>query len=116
MPRVYPARFPSVADIRAGRGPRFSEPKAGTKLRDLYDLFVEHPGEAVEVNIGYDSALEPLRNYWGLDIRRIYRGAGGKFSCYVLAAYWDGTRYVECPLQDSLLRRVIAPKKHVVRI
>lgn len=71
-------------------------PKEGTRLRRLYDLLMANKGVPIEQPLtmfenrpaGVAGALiEQLRNYYGLDIRKL------RYGRWVLAGEWFGTTY-----------------------
>lgn len=70
------------------------EPREGTRLRELWDLFQASPGQPIEVRFpnrtgkGYTNRqLDDLRDYYGLDI--VAAGLG----LWVLKGFWEGTDY-----------------------
>lgn len=93
-------RQPSAASSKTkgqGSGQQLRrEPKAGTRLREIYDLFYDNKGIPVNfsTSAAYSrnangAALENLQNFYGLDIRRL------KKNTYVLAGEWFDTEYVD---------------------
>lgn len=82
------------------------EPKAGTKIRALYDLLMANKGIPVRASIttiAFNTAVENLRDFYGLDIRKLpidrKRGHGcGRGSgpaTWVLAGEWFGKVYID---------------------
>jgi hypothetical protein len=80
-------------------------PREGTKLRALYDYLMAHKGEPLHVRLtlfnGDKQAarLGILRDFYGLDIRRLGPGYGR----WVLAGEWFGTAYRDY-IADRLAR------------
>ena len=71
-------------------------PHEGTKLRALYDLFMANKGIVIEkpITMGEPpgriyARLSALRDFYGLDIRKIRNGH------WVLAGEWFGRVYVD---------------------
>lgn len=84
----------SVAKFkRKGSGKHKSRrvPADGTELRKLYDLFCRNKGEVITqvFTSGTYASLEQLRNFYGLDIRRITNRK------WCLVGEWFGNRYVD---------------------
>lgn len=54
------------------------KPKEGTKLRDLYELFMSNKGIVLEVNNTEHpyaaKAIDQLNDFYDLDIKKIKRG------------------------------------------
>lgn len=70
------------------------EPREGTRLRELWDLFQANKGQPLaysctnRTGTGNNRRLDDLRDYYGLDIRPAGRGF------WVLAGQWFGDEYV----------------------
>jgi hypothetical protein len=65
-------------------------PKEGTKLRGLYDLFQANKGRVISYKITNGAQIEFLKDFYGLDIRCIRKGA------WVLAGEWfNDSDYVD---------------------
>ena len=85
-------RTESVASIKGRRAATSHlKPTDGSKLRELYDRFMENKGYPIVVDYrSYKSRQIPaLRDFHGLDIRSV----GHK--SYVLAGEWFGSVYVD---------------------
>lgn len=86
----------SAERIRAGldRTNKRNEPREGTKLRELWDLFLAHKGEAVEVTFSNRGSalnrrkLDDLTDYYGFDVKRLGPGR------WMLVGRWIGHDYV----------------------
>ena len=67
------------------------KPKEGTRTRELFDLFYENRGIAVNYSTtGRDSQkISDLQNYYGFDLRKV---AYGK---WILAGEWFGKVYID---------------------
>src|ERR1051325_3444783 len=77
-----------------------SEPRTGTKIRELYDLFQSNRGVPIDYcttdNRGaVHTRMEVLMDSYGLDIRRIRNGK------WVLAGEWFGKAYIDY-IQDRI--------------
>ena len=68
---------------------RRAHPKEGSKLRQLYDYFLMNRGLVIQISFNRKdcSNVEVLRDFYGLDIRNIRRGA------WVLAGEWINGKY-----------------------
>lgn len=70
-------------------------PAEGTRLRRLYDLFANNKGIVIEGAVtrfdnsrySLSPAIEQLRNFYGMDIRKL------GYKRWVLAGEWFGTTY-----------------------
>jgi hypothetical protein len=66
-------------------------PREGTKLRELYDLLQANRGKPVKVALskfcGYQHGIDQLRDFYGLDIRKVRQGV------WLLAGEWFGATY-----------------------
>ena len=86
--RQLPASY-----IKAGkRGPKIKDlPGSGTNLRKLYDMFMTNQGRVIAWHHrSWNSRnLDDLRDYHGLDIRRVGKGK------WLLAGEWCGKVYVD---------------------
>lgn len=90
----------SQIKAKSGRGaPCSPEPRAGTRTREVYDLFKNNAGRPVEFCYSkFDpSIIVRLTDFYGLDIRRLQNGYArtGRKSIYVLAGEWFGRVYVD---------------------
>ena len=68
-------------------------PREGTRLRAIYDMFKGKPGLPIRFNAGRSNdyiAFTQLRDFYGLDIRRVDRNKQGM---WILAGEWFGSRY-----------------------
>lgn len=82
---------------------RQSRPRSGTELGDFYDFLMRHRGRPVVVRwqrffakaTRKGRAMEDLRDYWGLDLRRLGDGA------LLLAGEWHGRVYVDYVAEAS---------------
>lgn len=71
---------------------RSKEPKKGTRIRKIYDLFISNKGTVIKFTHpakGHNRIIQDLTDYYGLDIRKISRGE------WVLAGEWFGKVYVD---------------------
>lgn len=86
-------RCESAASLKGTGRPRRKEPTAGTKIREIYDLFILNKGIVIRFTSqqgrGHDRAVQDLINYYGLDIRKISHGK------WVLAGEWFGKVYID---------------------
>jgi hypothetical protein len=85
-------RCASVSSIKhPNRGaPLRDRPHIGSPLGNLYDRFLASRGLPIDYSTSAGrSQLEQLRNFYGLDIRRVGR------SRWVLAGEWFGRVYVD---------------------
>jgi hypothetical protein len=67
-------------------------PQLGTKLREVYDLFMSSRGKPVKFSTTRqtnDRALETLRTYYGLEIENLEPGF------WVLRGEWVNADYVD---------------------
>jgi len=66
-------------------------PREGTRIRGLYDMFMERRGLPIEWSVNYLTAraIDDLRDYYGLDIRNLGYGR------WVLAGEWFGPTYID---------------------
>ena len=76
------------------------KPRQGSRLRAIYDVFVENKGKPIEMPAGLDKGnMAQLTDYYGLDIRHIQRGFHrngiNRPSLYVLAGEWFGKTYID---------------------
>jgi hypothetical protein len=112
----------SAEEIKRGRasGAARDCPRAGTKIRSLYDLLMQSKGKAITLDyhlyghpasMGY--LLECLRNSYGLDIRRIpgsgsgRRGSPGMMpNQYILVGEWIGKVYIDY-VAEQLEQKVV---------
>ena len=84
--RTAPASHLRKRHARACR----AVPCIGSRLREIYDLFMSRKGQIVEFSHDAQGRrLEDLRDYYGLDIRRVSRGK------WVLAGEWFGRTYLD---------------------
>ena len=72
------------------------EPRPGTKIREIYDLFWANRGRPIKwigcnqtEYMHHSSRLEYLKSSYGLDIRRLRNGT------WILAGEWVGKGYVD---------------------
>ena len=67
-------------------------PREGTRLREIYDMFKEKPGLPIHWSTHTNEciALGQLRDFYGLDIRRVDKHRRG---LWILAGEWFGSRY-----------------------
>ena len=82
-------------------------PRAGSKVRGLWDLLHLHKGEIVTLPLTlmfHNTAINHLRDFYGLDIRNLggnERGRKKGGSRWVLAGEWFGSRYVDYIAKDK---------------
>lgn len=95
----------SAADVKGHNCNRFktSLPKAGTKLREVYDLFQANKGIILdgtlkELGVEHGGVL-PLIDYYGLDISHL----GHRKWC--LVGEWFGSTYIDY-LADKVKSKV----------
>ncbi len=92
--------------IKRGRGrPLRQVPAEGSALRELYDLFYANRGRVIEWKYNCKAAgrtIDDLRDYYGMDIRRI------RNSRWILAGEWFGRVYI-----DYVAERIEAGKNSV---
>lgn len=75
--------------------PHRTEPHEGTYIRRMYDLLKQSKGQPIETSLSMfegrpgvaAQAIEYLRDFYGLDIRKIQQGR------WVLAGEWFGCEY-----------------------
>ncbi len=81
----------SVATIKGIYRYRSKEPKEGSKLRELYDLFMNNKGKIIKIKLSRNrpSEIEQLRNTYDMDIRSLKRG----YWCFV--GEWFGKVYID---------------------
>lgn len=88
-----PSRIKRIHGGASHGGPPVQDiPREGTKLRSLYDVFQANKGIVIAGGFGdrrISRKMEDLRDYYGLDIRRIRNGH------WVLAGEWFGLKYVD---------------------
>jgi hypothetical protein len=83
-------RVATVSEMKRGRVPSRGEPREGTKVRAVYDLFMTHKGTPVSYSRAHrPEIIDRLTDNWGLDIRRVGKGR------YLLAGEWFGREYVD---------------------
>ena len=76
-------------------------PREGSKLRHLYDVFMEHKGVPLQINLKAEygaaatSMVTQLQNFYGLDIFCKRGGRGVHHATYLLAGEWFGATYVD---------------------
>ncbi len=85
------------AAVAKERAPQTSHlaPKEGTRLRRVYDLLMANKGIPIDIHLtcfegashAGGIAIEQLRDFYGLDIRKI------KYGRWVLAGEWFGATY-----------------------
>lgn len=66
-------------------------PAAGTHTRAIYDVFMRQKGKPIAFTPGkrdYE-VMDRLRDFYGLDIRRVDKGK------WVLAGEWFASKYVD---------------------
>lgn len=88
-------QLPEGSRLKNRRGTnKRKEPREGTRLRQLWDLFQSSPGQPVEVRFpnrtgkGYTNRqLDDLRDYYDLDIKPVGRGL------WCLVGQWEGEEY-----------------------
>ena len=73
-----------------------SAPKEGTKLREVYDLFMASPGTPIDwpTSRSQKGMKETLIDFYGLDIRFVGPRGGNKGGKYVLAGMYRGSEFV----------------------
>lgn len=74
------------------RGPAKRDiPKEGTKIRELYDLFMNNKGKVLDVVLGSGNhhSKEYLMDFYGLDIRCL------RYGKWCLVGEWDGDKYID---------------------
>jgi hypothetical protein len=71
-------------------------PRAGTRIRELYDLFMDHKGELVTYGLRPNDGnhLRCLRDEYGFDLRCLKRQRRGP-SQWCLVGELVGDRYVD---------------------
>lgn len=77
------------------------QPKPGTKLRGIYDLFQENKGLPLHFPTSGSSGLYQLTDFYGLDIIRL------KKNTWLLAGEWYGKVYV-----DYVAERILKENKN----
>lgn len=90
-------REQSAAQVKGRGAHRQDVPREGTRIRRMYDLLMANKGQGVEVNLtSFENkpsrsgvAINYLRDFYGLDIRRLRNGH------WVLAGEWFGKVYVD---------------------
>jgi len=84
-----------------GRKGQQKIPRAGSKVRGLWDLLHRYKGEIVILPLTlmfHNTAINHLRDFYGLDIRNLggnERGRKKGGSRWILAGEWFGSRYVD---------------------
>lgn len=120
---IHPVRPYTAYDfkrIQKGGRPRHDRPPEGTRVRRVYDFFVENAGEPVAIVprnvVHFGGILNNLQTFWGLDIRRIQSGSKrtNRMSIYVLSAYWDGHKYVDC-IEESMIPLLLKLRESSLR-
>src|SRR6266404_2959165 len=77
-------------------------PREGSKIRELYDLFMANKGKiiAISLNLNGDTSSnrrkEYLQDSYGLDIRKVCNGK------WILAGEWDGKVYIDYMANKSI--------------
>jgi len=90
----------SVKGKRRGKGQQ-KIPRAGSKVRGLWDLLHLYKGEIVTLPLSlmfHNTAINHLRDFYGLDIRNLGGDGHGRKrmgSRWILAGEWFGSRYVD---------------------
>jgi hypothetical protein len=92
--------MPTAAKLLGTRKLWQDAPRPGTKLRAIYDLLTDNPGECVELDIRKNSRIiGQLTDFYGLDIRQVQRGYRrgiiNRPSVYLLAGVWNGRDYTD---------------------
>jgi hypothetical protein len=85
------SRCMSVSEMKGlkyGRHSRLERPSSGTLLGNVYERLYAARGKPVAIKY-CGPHLERLRDYYGLDIRRL------RYGQYVLAGEWFGKVYVD---------------------
>ena len=84
-------RMMSAAQMKKSRPQNQKIPKEGTALRKTYDKFQRKKGKVIKAKFssGTYCELEALKNFYGLDIRRIENGK------WCLVGEWFGKEYVD---------------------
>jgi hypothetical protein len=89
----------NVMNKKGSKGRTQNIPREGSKIREIYDLFQASKGVTIEwsYKAGGKRLMQDLKDYYGLDIRRIQSGSSktGRKSLYVLAGEWFGSEYVD---------------------
>jgi hypothetical protein len=80
------------------------EPRKGTRLREIFDLFIKNPGEPVLFSLDKSTtqAVTQLRLFYELDLRCIRQGGSvrGK-SIWMLVGYWKSKDYIDLTIPQS---------------
>lgn len=81
----------SVAVIKSGKDYRSKEPKEGSKLRELYDLFMNNKGKIIKIKLSRNrrSEIDQLRNIYGMDVRLL------KIGHWCFVGEWVGKVYID---------------------
>lgn len=99
------SRMASVASMKGNRQIYEAVPRAGTALRQAYDLFKRNKG--LPINWQSDRhnprVVTALIDFYGLDIRQLQKGGKWQPSIYVLAGEWFGSEY-----RDYIAERIAA--------
>ena len=112
-------RIESVAGVKRSKkgkklgSPLQNKPREGTILRSFYDMFLENKGIPLhgtpaewyrafggkslnaKGNTSYQATMEQLKNFYGLDIRRL------KHKTYILAGEWIDGKYHDYMLKEK---------------
>ena len=96
-------RQESAASMKGTRAHYQLAPREGTKLRALYDGFMEHKGLPFQRNLCPKDhrRIADLKDFYGLDIRMLKSGSGNRWEgssvpgTWVLAGEWFGKTYVD---------------------
>lgn len=100
-------RVESVATAKRGKAHANTQriPRAGTRLRAVYDLFQANKGSTIRLPPERRGRTADIRrqltDYYGLDIRKVTR------SQYILVGEWFGKVYV-----DYLAQQIAASETH----
>ena len=94
----------SCAQIKKGfKTPINQFPRAGSKVRELFDLFMEYKGHVIDMSSSdktIDMRVKYLRDFYGMDIRH-----SGK-CCWIFVGEYIGAKYVSYIVGRSLKIKV----------
>lgn len=81
-----------------------AKPREGTKVREVYDLFIKSPGQLIKWKVTDRTdtqVISQLRLAYGLDIRSVRHTNSNRYktkpvtSLWVLAGEWFGSIYID---------------------
>lgn len=93
-------RVTTVSEAKgSNHPPKQNVPKEGTKIRELYDLFMDNKGKILDVTFN-DSTERSRKAYlvdsYGLDIRCLQRGK------WCLVGEWNDDKYIDYVVQTNV--------------